>query len=59
MGTRPPFAIEMAFLLLVLPVAFAYLCSLAGVAILCVRAVLRTLAFRLRPAYRREVARGR
>jgi len=46
MGTRLPFAIEIVFLVLVLPIAFAYLASVAGVAALCVRTTLRKYIFR-------------
>ena len=46
MGARLPFAIEIVFLVLVLPIAFAYLFSIAGVALMCVRTTLRSLFFR-------------
>lgn len=50
MGTRLPFVIEIVFLVLVLPIVFAYLASIAGVAALCIRTALRKHIFRDRPA---------
>lgn len=50
MSTRLPFAIEIVFLVLILPIAFAYLFSIAGVAALCLRTALRKHIFRDRPA---------
>lgn len=52
MGARLPFAIEIVFLVLVLPIAFAYLFSIAGVALMCVRTTLRSLFFRIIKAHR-------
>jgi len=44
LGTGLPFAIKVAFLVLVLPIAFAYLLSLAGIVAIAARAALRNLA---------------
>jgi hypothetical protein len=43
-----PFPIEIVFLLLVLPIGFAYLVSVAGVGLLCLRRSARALVVRLR-----------
>lgn len=48
MDTRLPFPVEIVFLLLVLPIVFAYLFSVAGVALIFARTALRNLASRLR-----------
>ncbi len=58
MGTRLPFAIEIVFLVLILPIAFAYLASVAGVAALCVRTALRKHVFRHRPPRPRDPVPG-
>jgi hypothetical protein len=55
MGTHLPFAIEIVFLMLVLPIAFAYLFSIAGVAVMCACTTFRRLIFRLSLAHRRPV----
>lgn len=47
-GTGLPFPIEVAFLVLVLPIAFAYVFSVAGVVTMSARAALRFLASRMR-----------
>lgn len=44
LGTGLPFPIKVAFLVLVLPIAFAYLLSLAGIVAIAARAALRNLA---------------
>lgn len=49
MGTGLPLVIEVAFLVLVLPVAFAYLIAVVGLAAISVRAMLTNLFSRLRP----------
>ncbi|HEX7810311.1 MAG TPA: hypothetical protein VF460_00260 [Burkholderiales bacterium] len=46
MATGLPFSIEVVFLVLVLPLAFAYLISIAGLAVMCLRTALRKLVFR-------------
>jgi hypothetical protein len=48
MGTGLPLPIEIAFLVLVLPLVFAYLFSVAGIVAISARAALRNLASRLR-----------
>lgn len=58
MGTRLPFAIETVFLVLVLPVACAYLLSLAGITGLCLRTAWRRLICRLRRMHRRSITSG-
>jgi hypothetical protein len=44
-----PFPIKMVFLWLVLPVAFVYLLSVTGIALLFLNRVLRRLVSRFRP----------
>jgi hypothetical protein len=48
LGTGLPFPIEVAFLELVLPIAFAYVFSVASVVTMSTRAALKTLASRMR-----------
>jgi hypothetical protein len=48
LGTGLPYPIKVAFLVLVLPVVFAYLLSVAGVVALAARTALKNLAARLR-----------
>ena len=43
MAARMPFAIEMVFLMLVLPIALVYLFSVAGVVTLCARTAFKRL----------------
>jgi len=47
-GIGLPFRIEVAFLVLVLPIAFAYVISVAGVVAMSACAALRILASRMR-----------
>ena len=49
MGSRFPFAIEIVVLVLILPLAFAYLLSITGIAAICLRTAMRRLLFRLNP----------
>lgn len=49
MSTRLPIAIDLVVLVLVLPLAFAYLLSLFGVLGLCLHTALRRLDFLRRP----------
>lgn len=44
-----PFSFEVAFLLLVLPIALVWLISVASIAVLAARTTLNTLRGRLRP----------
>ena len=59
MDVRLPFAIEIVFLVLVLPIAFAYLFSIAGVAVMCARTTFRRLTFRISEAHRRPATPDR
>lgn len=43
-----PFPIELVFLLIVLPIAFAYLGSVGGVALICLKNVWKKLTLRWR-----------
>lgn len=58
MGTGLPYAVEIALLVLVLPLAFVYLFSLAGVAALSVRSAGKILLSRLRRARRPPAVSG-
>lgn len=48
MGIGLPLSVEVAFLALVLPIAFAYLFALAGVAAMAACVMMRNFASRLR-----------
>lgn len=54
-----PLAIEIVFLVLVLPIAFVYLFSVAGVVTLCARTAFRRLIFSVSRALRRPVTPDR
>ena len=59
MDVRLPFAIENVFLVLVLPIAFAYLFSIAGVAVMFIRTAFRRLIFRVSRPHRRPATPDR
>ena len=59
MDVRLPFAIEIVFLVLVLPIAFAYLFSIVGVAVMCARTTFRRLIYRVSRPHRRPATPDR